>query len=106
MRTVWIAHRLMQFRHDLARLWRAFLDPRTPLWLKAAMIGVVLYLVSPIDLIPDILLGFGFIDDLILVPLMLSWIARRLPDEEPEATSEPQTRARDGQTIDGTARRL
>lgn len=100
MRTFWIASRLMQFRHDLARLWRDFWNPRTPLWLKAAMIGVVLYLVSPIDLIPDFLLGLGFLDDLILVPLMLNWIAKRLPAED----DEPQ--AGDDSTIDGTARRL
>ena len=100
MRTIWIAQRLMHFRHDLVRLWHAFWNPRTPFWLKAAMVGVVLYLVSPLDLIPDILLGFGFIDDLILVPLMLSWIASRLPPEEAEDDT-----AKNG-TIDGTARRL
>jgi uncharacterized membrane protein YkvA (DUF1232 family) len=105
MRTIWIAHRLMQFRHDLAKLWRAFLDPKTPLWLKAAMIGVVLYLVSPLDLIPEFLLGLGIVDDLILVPLMLSWIAKYVPEENAEPAAEP-TRTRDGKTIDGTARRM
>lgn len=98
MRTFWIIRRLMQFRHDLGRLWRAFLRPGTPLWLKAAMIGVVLYLVSPFDLIPDFLIGFGILDDLVLVPMMLSWIARYLPEDEP--------RSDDGKTVDGTARRL
>lgn len=101
MRTIWIAQRLIQFRHDLARLWRAFWNPKTPFWLKAAMIGVVLYLVSPLDLIPDFLLGFGIVDDLILVPLMLGWIASRLPPEEDEADAPAA-----GQTINGTARRL
>jgi len=100
MRTFWIAHRLLQFRHDLAKLWRAFWNPGTPLWLKAAMIGVVLYLVSPIDLIPDFLLLFGIVDDLVLVPLMLSWIAKYVPEEE------PVTEGKNDQTIDGTARRL
>ena len=100
MRTFWAVHRLLQFRHDLKKLWRAFLNPRTPLWLKAAMIGAALYLVSPIDLIPEFLLFFGIVDDLILVPLMLSWIARYVPEEEP--AEEPP----DGKTIDGTARRL
>lgn len=103
MRTFWIAQRLLHFRRDLARLWQAFRNPRTPLWLKAAMVGVVLYLVSPIDLIPDILLGFGFIDDLVLVPLMLSWIARHLPAE---ADMTAEAAGSGGATIDGTARRL
>ena len=100
MRTFWVARRLMQFRHDLVKLWRAFWNPKTPLWLKAAMVGVLLYLVSPFDLIPDFLLGFGILDDLVLVPMMLSWIARRLPDEENLGPEDA-----DGRTIDGTARR-
>ena len=102
MRTFWIAQRLLHFRRELGRLWRAFRSPRTPLWLKAAMVGVVLYLVSPIDLIPDVLLGFGIIDDLVLVPLMLGWIARQLPPED-DMPAEP---AAASATIDGTSRRL
>lgn len=100
MRTFWAVHRLLQFRHDLGKLWRAFRDRRTPLWLKAAMVGAVLYLISPIDLIPEFLLLIGIVDDLILVPLMLSWIAKYVPEEEPDGE------AADGKTIDGTARRL
>jgi uncharacterized membrane protein YkvA (DUF1232 family) len=98
MRPVWLIHRFMQFRDDLVRLWRAFLDPRTPFWLKAAMVGTVLYLFSPIDLLPDFLLGLGLVDDLIIVPLLLSWIARHLPGE-PAGPHE-------GPTVEGTARRM
>jgi uncharacterized membrane protein YkvA (DUF1232 family) len=97
MRTFWLAQRFFQFRRDLGRLWHAFFDPRTPLWLKAAMVGVTLYLFSPIDLIPDFLLGLGFLDDLIVVPFLLSWIARHLPGEP----AGPH----DGPTVEGTARR-
>jgi uncharacterized membrane protein YkvA (DUF1232 family) len=93
MRKVFMIGRLLQLRHELVRLWHAFFDPRTPLYLKAAMIGVALYLVSPIDLIPDFIFGLGIVDDLVLVSLALSWIAARLPGDA------------GARTIDGSFRR-
>ena len=64
-----------------ARVLRfAISHPARPAWLLPALIAVAAYLVSPIDLIPDFL-PIGLVDDLVLVPLMLSWIVRRLPDE-------------------------
>jgi uncharacterized membrane protein YkvA (DUF1232 family) len=35
------------------------------------MLGALVYLISPIDLIPDILVGPGILDDAIVVPGML-----------------------------------
>lgn len=98
MRKLFLLRHLMKFRHDLVRLWRAFFDARTPLYLKAAMVGTVVYLVSPFDLIPEFLLGFGLLDDLVLVPMVLTWIANRLPPGVGESPDEVRT-------VDGTARR-
>lgn len=92
----------MRFRNELALLWRAFLDPATPVWLKAAMLGVVAYLISPIDLIPEVIPILGILDDFILVPLMVSWIARRVPQP---AKAYARTRP-DDDVIETTYRRL
>jgi len=44
------------------------------------LIGLV-YLVSPVDFLPDILVGIGWLDDLVIVPL-LGWLSyRSLPDD-------------------------
>jgi len=45
-----------------------------------AVILLVFYIVNPFDLIPDFL-PFGFIDDLIIVPLAIYFIERLLPKE-------------------------
>lgn len=37
------------------------------------LIGIVAYVVFPVDLIPDILLGLGQIDDLIVTIALVSW---------------------------------
>ena len=38
-------------------------DPRTPLHVKAVLMGAVAYFVVPADMIPDFIAGLGFIDD-------------------------------------------
>jgi uncharacterized membrane protein YkvA (DUF1232 family) len=94
--------RLVQFRNELVLLFRAFFDPGTPLWLKAAMLGVVAYVVSPFDLIPEFIPFLGVVDDLVLIPLAVEWIARRLPGYGHTRPDAP----RKGRTIDGTYRRM
>ena len=64
---------------DARLLWRALRHPQAPGWLKLGTAGIVLYLLSPIDLIPDVLPVLGVVDDLVLVPLAVNWLVKRLP---------------------------
>jgi uncharacterized membrane protein YkvA (DUF1232 family) len=66
-------------RGDLKKLWWALRDARSPGWLKFAAAGLVLYLVSPIDLLPDALPIIGVVDDLVLLPLAIRWLLSQLP---------------------------
>ncbi|GGF42931.1 hypothetical protein GCM10011321_36900 [Youhaiella tibetensis] len=75
------AGRLFLFRKEVGTLFRAFFHPATPFPLKAAMLFVVFYLVSPFDLIPDFIPFAGWMDDLVLVPLAVSFIVSLLPLE-------------------------
>ena len=72
--------RLFLLRKDLVVLWRAFWHPLTPLWLKAAMLALVAYVVSPIDIVPDFLMLFGILDDVLIVTFASRWIVSKLPD--------------------------
>ena len=51
-------------------------DPEVPSSCKLALAGLVVYLASPIDLVPDFLPVIGVLDDAILVVLTLRWIMR------------------------------
>lgn len=64
---------------DLRLLWRALRHPQAPGWLKAGTAGLVLYLLSPVDLIPDVLPVLGVVDDLVLVPMAIHALLKRLP---------------------------
>ena len=68
-------------RGDARQLWFALRHPQAPGWLKVGTALVALYLVSPIDLIPDFIPLFGMMDDVILVPLAIRWLLKRLPPE-------------------------
>lgn len=66
-------------RGDAQRLWFALRHPAAPIWLKAATVLLLLYLVSPLDLVPDALPVIGLVDDLVLLPLAVHWLLARLP---------------------------
>jgi uncharacterized membrane protein YkvA (DUF1232 family) len=92
--------RFLTFRKELATLWQAFVSSETPVCLKALMLLVPAYLLSPIDLIPDVFPVLGWIDDFIVVPLLVSWIVRMLPKK-----AEVYRHADGGKVIDGDYRR-
>jgi uncharacterized membrane protein YkvA (DUF1232 family) len=96
-----ILPRLVLFRKEVVQLWKAFWAPETPFYLKAATLFTAFYLVNPIDLIPDLVPFAGWVDDIVLVPLMVSWIVSRLP-----VKVKADHRERNERTIDGRARRL
>ncbi|MEG3840236.1 DUF1232 domain-containing protein [Microcoleus sp. herbarium14] len=39
-------------------------NPNVPAWAKGVVVGALTYFISPVDAIPDILVGIGFTDDL------------------------------------------
>ena len=68
-----------RIKRDGVMLWFACRDPRTPWWLKALAFFVVAYALSPIDLVPDFMPVLGFVDDVILLPVLIWFIVRHLP---------------------------
>ena len=66
-------------RSDARLLWFALRHPLAPGWLKPAVALMLLYVLSPIDLIPDAIPLLGIADDLVLVSLAIGWVVKRLP---------------------------
>ena len=62
----------------LARLMR---DPRVPARNKAILVVTLGYLVSPIDIIPDVIPAVGQLDDLIIAAFALDHLLNRVPPE-------------------------
>ena len=68
-------------RGDARQLWFALRHPLAPTWLKLGTALIVLYVLSPVDLIPDFIPVIGVMDDLVLVPLAIRFLLKRLPPE-------------------------
>lgn len=87
-----LQQRFALFRRDAVVLWFAFRNPQTPGILKLASLGALLYLISPLDLIPITIPVLGVLDDLIIVPWLTGAIARRLPSDVQQASGEKAER--------------
>lgn len=53
--------------HNARLVWRLLRDPAVPIYLKCIPFAAVAYLVLPADLVPDLLLGLGQLDDVAIL---------------------------------------
>ena len=64
---------------DLLRLTRRLLaQPDVPRAVRLALIGLLAWLASPIDLVPEFIPVLGPIDDIVIAMLVLRYVVRRL----------------------------
>ena len=56
-------------------------DSRTPRTPKILLWSAVIYAVSPIGLVPDVIPILGYLDDVIIVPVLIIIAVRRVPLE-------------------------
>ncbi len=87
-----LKQRARRLKADTYALYLAYHDPRTPWYARVVVACVVVYALSPIDLIPDFVPVLGYLDDLILVPLGIALALRLI--SEPVMT-ECRERARE-----------
>jgi uncharacterized membrane protein YkvA (DUF1232 family) len=75
-------------------------DSRVPWHVKALAICVAVYVLSPIDLIPDFIPGVGYADDWIVVTLGSLAVAQLLP---PEVIAEHRAAAAMASELNGSS---
>ena len=73
--------RAREIKQDTHALYFAYRDKRTPFYAKLWVLLVLLYALSPIDLIPDFIPVLGYLDDLILIPLGITLALKLIPAE-------------------------
>ena len=74
-----LKERLEALNRQVATVFFAIKHPESP-WL-AKMLGtlVVVYALSPIDLIPDFIPVIGYLDDLIILPVLIALTIKLIP---------------------------
>ena len=66
---------------QLRLVWLLFRDKRVPAWTKSVVPLSFLYIISPIDFIPDVVLGLGQLDDLGVILLGMALFVKLAPPE-------------------------
>lgn len=61
--------------------WLLMRDSRVPFWSKLVVPGAFLYTIFPFDFIPDVILGFGQLDDLGVILLGIALFIKLVPPE-------------------------
>jgi len=81
-------------KKEILILYYGLRDSRTTILSKLPAILSIIYLLSPVDLIPDFIPFFGYIDDVVVVPLLLNVAIRFLPADVREESIEKANRNR------------
>ena len=86
--------RVQSLKSDIPALVLALKDPRTG-W-KARLLAAlcVAYTLSPVDLIPDFIPVLGYLDDLVVLPLLVAATVKSIPKDVFLSLKERQAEAR------------
>ena len=100
---------LAQMLRTLRLVWRLLQDSRISLFPKLIPFAALIYVVSPIDLIPDFVLGLGQLDDvgiaLLGIALFIEMCPRAIVDKYRAALdAEMGPPPKEEDVIDGTYR--
>ena len=82
----------LPFAEDLLAAYYAAFDRRTPLQVKAALLGALAYFVLPADAMPDILPLLGYSDDALVLVTALRMVSGHIRDEHREAARQALAR--------------
>ncbi|MEY2896892.1 MAG: hypothetical protein RL669_1161 [Pseudomonadota bacterium] len=89
----WLAslrNRARLLKAETLALALAATDRRTPWLARLLVVVAVAYALSPIDLIPDFIPVLGWLDDLVLLPLLITLAVKLTP---PEVLADARVRA-------------
>jgi uncharacterized membrane protein YkvA (DUF1232 family) len=68
-----------RFKNEIKFYQAVLKDPRTPKPTKFILGMAVAYALNPIDIIPDFIPVLGYLDDLIIIPLLIFIAIRLIP---------------------------
>lgn len=77
---------------DAALLWYALRQPETPRFIKVGAILLALYVISPLDVLPDLIPILGWLDDVTLLALGIPFLLKRVPPHIRQAAENHHNR--------------
>ena len=76
-----LKERAKKLKTDIPAVFLALKEKQTPWYARILAAIIVVYALSPIDLIPDFIPVLGYIDDLVILPALIACCVKCIPDE-------------------------
>ena len=76
-----LKERAKKLKIDIPTIYIALKKKETPVVAKILAIITVCYALSPIDLIPDFIPVLGYLDDIILLPILIAITIKLIPQD-------------------------
>ena len=69
---------MVPFVEDLVAAYYCALDPATPMRVRGMLLAALAYFILPVDIIPDMIAGLGFADDMALLTAVVGLVASHI----------------------------
>ena len=79
MKSMKLKERADKLKSDVPAVFLALKDQRTPVFARILAGITIAYALSPIDLIPDFVPVLGYLDDVILLPMLIMITVKLIP---------------------------
>ena len=76
-----LRERAARLTADIPAVFLALSKRETPWYAKAVAGLIVVYALSPVDLIPDFIPVLGYLDDLLILPALIALLLRLIPGD-------------------------
>ncbi|MGN1406091.1 MAG: YkvA family protein [Erysipelotrichaceae bacterium] len=85
-----LKERARKLKKDIPTVFLCLKDSRTPISAKIMALLVVVQALSPIDLIPDFIPVLGYLDDVVLLPFLIYFTIKLIPEDIWKENSEKE----------------
>ena len=92
-----LAH--VPFAEDLVAAYYCAFDSATPFRARAILIGALAYFVMPFDVIPDVILGLGFTDDMAVLLAAFNVVRTHMTQAHRDGARQTLERLRRGEPV-------
>ena len=76
-----LKERAKKLKTDIPAVFLALKEKRTPWYAKIIAAIIIVYALSPIDLVPDFIPILGYLDDMIILPALIALCVKCIPEE-------------------------
>jgi uncharacterized membrane protein YkvA (DUF1232 family) len=85
------------FADKMVAAYYCAMDPATPFKVRATLFAALAYFIVPFDVVPDIVLGLGFTDDMAVLITAFTLIRNHMTEEHLDKASEAIARLQRGE---------